>query len=193
MDSSENLLQPDEQQYLLQLARTVIKESANGEENYPGDYYSENLRQQFGVFVTLHKKGELRGCIGYIEGFKPLQDAVIEMAKSAAFNDPRFPSVTFDEVDDLEIEISVLSPIRSIENVDMIEVGKHGLIIEQGFYKGLLLPQVATEYNWDRNTFLSHTCRKAGLNSNAWKEKKTIISIFSAEIFSENDFKDKIS
>jgi len=184
----EDLINTEEREFLLNLTRRVIKESADGN-NYQSDqYFTENLKNEFGVFVTLHKSGELRGCTGFIEGFKPLQDAVIEMAKSAAFNDPRFSPVIEDEVDDLEIEISVLSPIRAIDNIDEIEIGKHGLIIEQGFCKGLLLPQVATENNWDKNTFLQHTCRKAGLNPEAWHERNTNISIFSAEIFSEKDF-----
>ncbi len=187
MNNSENLVQLNERKFLLDLARQVVKDNANGLDYDPPNYFSENLAAEMGVFVTLHKKAELRGCIGYVEGIKPLQDAVIEMAKSAAFNDPRFAPVTSDEVDDLEIEISVLSPIKEIKNVDEIVVGKHGLIVEQGFFKGLLLPQVATENNWDRDEFLKHTCRKAGLPKDAWQEKNTKISIFSAEIFSEKD------
>jgi len=147
--------------------------------------FSDTLSSKLGVFVTLHKLGELRGCIGYVEGIRPLQEAVIEMAQSAAFNDPRFAPVTSEEVNDLELEISVLSPISEVENIDDIEIGKHGLIIEQGFFKGLLLPQVATEQNWNRKEFLQHTCRKAGLPVNAWKEQNTKIYAFSAEIFSE--------
>ena len=185
MLSSENLLNEEERAYLLQLARNTIYKTAKGETPETPEYFSETLSRKLGVFVTLHKLGELRGCIGFIEGIRPLQDAVIEMAQSAAFNDPRFAPVSADEVDDLDLEISVLSPVEELSNVDEIEIGRHGLIIEQGFYKGLLLPQVATENNWDRTEFLQHTCRKAGLPMDAWQDRNTKIFAFSAEIFSE--------
>ena len=185
MSDTDKLLNEDEQLFLLQLARNVIAKTSNGETPEMPEYFSETLSTKLGVFVSLHKKGELRGCIGYVEGIKPLQDGVIEMAQSAAFNDPRFAPVTSDEVDDLELEISVLSPITEVKNINEIVIGKHGLIIEQGFYKGLLLPQVATENHWDRIEFLQHTCRKSGLPIDAWKDKKTKIYFFSAEIFSE--------
>jgi len=185
MRDSINMLNDNERAFLLKLARNVISKTSNGEEIDSLDYYSDTLSSKLGVFVTLHKYGELRGCIGYVEGIRPLQDAVIEMAQSAAFNDPRFDPVSSDEVDDLELEISVLSPIEEVKNIDEIVIGKHGLIIEQGFYKGLLLPQVATENNWDRTDFLQHTCRKSGLPVNAWQDKNTKIYFFSAEIFSE--------
>lgn len=188
MNNSESLLQPEEIKFLLNLARQVITDTANSIKIKNKSYFSDTLKEEFGVFVTLHKNAELRGCIGYIEGIKPLQDAVIDMAKSAAFNDPRFAPVTADEVDDLEIEVSVLSPVREIKSIDEIIIGRHGLIIEQGFYKGLLLPQVATENNWDRDDFLQYTCRKAGLPTDAWQDKTTKISIFSSEIYSETDF-----
>ena len=185
MANSDNLLNDKERSFLLQLARNVISKISVGESVESQDYYSDTLSSKLGVFVTLHKNDELRGCIGFVEGIRPLQDAVIEMAQSAAFNDPRFTSVTSDEVDDLELEISVLSPIEEVKNIEEIVVGKHGLIIEQGFYKGLLLPQVASENHWDRTEFLQHTCRKSGLPVNAWQEKNTKIYFFSAEIFSE--------
>lgn len=185
MPDSHILLNKSERSFLLQLAHKVISDTANGETPEQPDYFSDTLSAKLGVFVTLHKFGELRGCIGFVEGIKPLQDAVIEMAQSAAFNDPRFAPVSPEEVNDLELEISVLSPIEEVNNIDGIEIGKHGLIIEQGFYKGLLLPQVAKENNWDRTEFLQHTCRKSGLPANAWQDDKTKIYFFSAEIFSE--------
>jgi len=185
MLSSENLLNEKERTFLLQLARKTISKTADGETLETPEYFSETLSQKLGVFVTLHKFGELRGCIGFIEGIRPLQDAVIEMAKSAAFNDPRFAAVTSDEVDDLDLEISVLSPVEEVSHVEEIEIGRHGLIIEQGFYKGLLLPQVASENNWDKTEFLQHTCQKSGLPVDAWQDEKTKIYAFSAEIFSE--------
>jgi len=105
------------------------------------------------------------------------------MAIQAAFHDPRFNALTKEEYDDIEIEISVLSPLKKIDSIDEIQVGTHGIYIEKGFYSGLLLPQVATEYGWDRKTFLEHTCYKAGLPKDAYKEKDTNIYIFSADIF----------
>ena len=139
-----------------------------------------------GAFVTLKKQGRLRGCIGLIEGKKPLYETVEEMAQTAAFKDPRFRPVKEDEFKELDIEISALTPLRQIEDVNEIEVGRHGIYIVKGFHSGLLLPQVATEYNWDRNTFLRETCVKAGLPLNAWKDKGTKIFIFSASVFGED-------
>ena len=107
----------------------------------------------------------------------------MEMAQAAAFQDPRFPPLAKNELIDLDIEISVLTPFRLIQDVKEIQVGQHGLYIEKGGYSGLLLPQVATEYHWDRRTFLEHTCLKAGLPGDAWQDKKTKIYVFSAEIF----------
>jgi len=144
---------------------------------------SKTLKEQRGAFVTLNKHGSLRGCIGYIEGYKPLYEAVAEMAEAAAFRDPRFMPLTQDEWKDIEIEISVLTPLERITDINQIKAGKHGIYIKKGFYSGLLLPQVATEYGWDRKTFLEQTCRKAGLPSDAWKEEDTVIYIFSADIF----------
>ena len=142
-----------------------------------------SLMEKRGAFVTLKKHGQLRGCIGHIKGSKPLYKTVGEMAVAAAFNDPRFNPVTEAELSDLEIEVSVLTPLKRIKDLEEIEVGKHGILMKKGFYSGLLLPQVATEYGWDRKTFLEHTCLKAGLSTDAWKDKDTMIYIFSAEVF----------
>jgi AmmeMemoRadiSam system protein A len=141
------------------------------------------LREPRGAFVTLHLGGRLRGCIGLIEAVKPLGETIQEMALAAAFRDPRFPPLTTREFKDIDIEISVLSPLRQIKNVDEIEVGRHGLYICQGSFRGLLLPQVAAEYKWDRDTFLQQTCRKAGLPPTAWQDPRTEIYVFSADIF----------
>ncbi len=143
------------------------------------------LKKHQGAFVTLNKSGLLRGCIGRIVSDSPLYEVVSDMAIEAAIDDPRFPPVTAKELKDIEIDISALSPIEEIKDVNKIEVGKHGIIMRRGFFSGLLLPQVATEYGWDRETFLKHTCLKAGLPEDAWKDKSTQISIFSAEVFSE--------
>ena len=142
-----------------------------------------------GVFVSLHRRGQLRGCIGYLEAVKPLGQSVREMAASAAFHDPRFRPLGKEELADLEVEISVLTPMRLIKNIDEIQVGTHGLYIVQGYSRGLLLPQVATEYQWDRLTFLQQTCHKAGLPPDAWKDPGTKIYTFTAEIFGDNPSK----
>ncbi len=144
---------------------------------------TDNLKAMSGAFVTVNHGDELRGCIGYIRGVMPLHQAVREMAVQAAFHDPRFPPVGKDEYKDIDIEISVLTPLKKVEDVSEIEVGVHGLYIEAGGYAGLLLPQVAREYGWDRITFLEHTCYKAGLSKDAWKLPHTAIYVFSAEVF----------
>lgn len=170
---------------LLEIARTTIETKVQGKDTPQFEVDSDILQEHRGAFVTLHMNGHLRGCIGYIEPIKPLHLTVQEMAESAALRDPRFSPVTENELDDLEIEISALTPLRKIESVDEIEVGVHGIYIKRGYSSGLLLPQVATDYGWDRTTFLEHTCMKAGLPTDAWQEEGTEIYIFSAEIFSE--------
>ena len=147
----------------------------------------ETLKEKRGAFVTLKKHGHLRGCIGYIKAVKPLWETVQEMAVAAAFHDPRFPSLKPDEIQDLTFEISVLSPLKRIKDINEIEVGKHGLYIVRGYNSGLLLPQVAVEYGWDRETFLQETCYKAGLPMQAWMDKETEIYIFSADYFGDTD------
>ncbi len=176
-------LKEEEKRILHQIARTVIENRAKGKPVPEFQIDSPTLKENRGAFVTLHKRGQLRGCIGYIEGRGPLHKTVEEMAEAAAFRDPRFPPVTERELSELEIEISVLTPLQRITDIQRIEVGKHGIYIRKGWFSGLLLPQVATEYGWDRETFLEHTCQKAGLPSSAWKEKDTEIYIFSADIF----------
>jgi len=143
----------------------------------------ERLKENRGAFVTIKEKGQLRGCIGYIQAVKPLYETVKDVAKSAAVNDYRFNPVGQDELDRLELEISALTPLKRIKDISEIEVGKHGLYMRQGFNSGLLLPQVAAEYRWDAETFLKETCRKAGLSQNAWKDMSTEIYIFSADVF----------
>jgi AmmeMemoRadiSam system protein B/AmmeMemoRadiSam system protein A len=144
---------------------------------------TENFKQKRGAFVTLHKNGQLRGCIGYIIPYETLDETVKKMAVAAAFDDPRFPPLSPEEFPEIDIEISALTPLKRIEDINEIEVGKHGIIIKKGYNSGVLLPQVATEYNWDRLTFLDQTCIKAGLSPGCWKEEETEIYIFSAEVF----------
>ena len=173
--------------FLLRYARSVIREKLGMEIEDIDRPDSPILDEKRGGFVTLKKNGRLRGCIGYIEAVKPLLETVNEMAYSAAFNDYRFEPVSREEVEDLAIEISVLSPVRVTEDPSEIVVGKHGIIISAVGKRGLLLPQVAVEYGWDRDTFLDQTCVKAGLPKGAWRKSMTTIEIFSAEIFSEEE------
>lgn len=148
--------------------------------------------KEMGAFVTLNEKGQLRGCIGNMVGRQPLYLTIRDMAIEAATRDPRFPSVEPGELKDIGIEISVLSALEKISSVDKIQIGKHGVLVKKGFNSGVFLPQVATETGWSKEEFLSNLCsHKAGLSPLAWKDKNTEIYIFSAEVFSENDFKEK--
>ena len=147
---------------------------------------SDTLKKDAGVFVSLHKNGRLRGCIGVFASKEPLWKTVQEMAKSAATRDPRFVPVEAEELPSIEIEISVLSPLMKIADVEEIEVGRHGIYIMQGLNRGVLLPQVAIEHGFDRDEFLSETCVKAGLDPEAWREGADIY-IFEAEIFGERE------
>lgn len=177
------MLSQEDKAKLLEIARQTISDLVTKKTAPRFSIQSPVLKELRGVFVTIHKKGELRGCIGYIEPIKPLWEAVRDMAIASAVRDPRFEPVTKDELPLLEIEISVLSPFKKISSIDEIEVGKHGLYIEKQGFSGLLLPQVATEYGWDKKTFLEHTCLKAGLPSNAWKSGAEIYT-FEADVFS---------
>jgi uncharacterized protein len=171
---------------LLKLARTTLKTYLENEKIPPFQTACKSLLEQKGAFVSLHQGDELRGCIGMLVADRELYKIVQHCVLSAALEDMRFNSVTLDEVDDLSIEISVLTPFRHIKDINEIEVGKHGLYIVRGGYRGLLLPQVATQYNWDRMRFLEHTCLKAGLPESAWCDPQTVIYTFEAEVFSDD-------
>ena len=176
-------LQEEEKKTLRRIALAAIEGKLKGTRSAPAEKLSSNLHEKRGAFVSLHKNGRLRGCIGQIAPAEPLHQTIENMAIAAAFDDPRFDPLTLRELKDLELEISVLTPMERLKSSDEIEIGKHGLYIKKGFYSGLLLPQVAAEYGWDRTAFLEETCRKAGLPHGAWKEKGTEIYIFSADIF----------
>ena len=180
-------LSDNDKALLIDIAKKSIAARLEGKDAPDFEITSDNLKKNMGAFVTLKKKGRLRGCIGYIEAIKPLSTPVEEMAQAAAFRDPRFPAVKKEELKDLSFEISALTPLKRISDVNEIEVGKHGIYMVKGLRSGLLLPQVATEYKWDRLTFLEQTCYKAGLASGAWKDKETKIYIFSAEVFGEGE------
>lgn len=172
---------------LLQIARESIATVLDGAHPALDKYEIDDvLRRPAGAFVTLNDRhGELRGCIGSIKPVAALYRAVSMSAVNAAFRDPRFYPVERDELGTLHVEISVMGPIEVIGSFEDIVVGRDGLIVSRGAFAGLLLPQVATEYGWDRDTFLAHTCLKAGLPKDAWRSKDTRIERFSAEVFGE--------
>lgn len=170
---------------LLNIVKKTVAAKVNDKDTPKFTIASETLKEKRGAFVTLKKRGQLRGCIGYIKAVKPLWETVQEMAVAAAFHDPRFPSLKSEEIRDLTFEVSVLSLLKRIKDISEIEVGKHGLYIVRDYKSGLLLPQVAVEYEWDRESFLEETCYKAGLPPQAWKDKDTQIYIFSADYFSD--------
>ena len=170
---------------LLRLAREAIQAyvgSASAAVPVP----SAVLDEPGGAFVTLHKHGELRGCIGHIEPNESLGTVIARCAVAAASADPRFPPITGGELHEIDIEISLLGRLEAIRGPDEIEVGRHGLVVEQGWQRGLLLPQVATEWKWDADTFLAQTCHKAGLPRDAWKHGAKLFR-FEAEVFGESD------
>jgi hypothetical protein len=189
MMMKDEYLSKEEKQKLLKIARASVVETVTGRRQIGISVTEERLKENCGAFVTLKKHGELRGCIGYIIAARPLYETVKDVARSAAINDYRFSPVSGDELDDIELEISVLTPLKICKDVKEIIVGKHGIYIKRGFNSGLLLPQVATEQGWDRETFLKHTCLKAGLPENSWKDASTEIYIYSAEVFDEKQLK----
>ncbi len=194
------MLSEEKGEFLLKLARKSINSYIKDKKIIsPPQKTPESLKETMGAFVTLNKKGidrgkgELRGCIGYCEAIKPLVNAVIEVAISAATSDPRFPPVKESEMSEIGLEISVLSKPKLVEvgnpkdYLKKIKVGVDGLIVEKNFYKGLLLPQVPVEWNWDEEEFLCNTCMKAGLPSDCWYDADTQIFNFQAQIFHEKE------
>lgn len=178
-------LDPEERHTLLDLARQTINARLGGQPLPEPRIDSPTLCEVRGAFVTLKIDEQLRGCIGHVIGVVPLWRAVRDNAVAAAFSDPRFPPVTAEELEKVRLEISALTPLR-VSQPEGVIVGRDGVLIERGTARGLLLPQVAVEYGWDRQTFLDHTCRKAGLDTGCWRHPDTVISIFSAEVFGED-------
>ncbi|MGA2458971.1 MAG: AmmeMemoRadiSam system protein B [Terriglobales bacterium] len=175
-----------EKSELLALARKSAEYAVHEKKAYePTASASEVLNQERGAFVTLRKSGELRGCIGYTSAEKPLYMTVRDTATLAALRDPRFQPVSASELAQLEYEISVLSPLRRVLDVREIKIGQHGLLMKNGAYEGLLLPQVPVEEKWDRQKFLEETCAKAGMHSGCWKDENTDIFMFTAVVFGE--------
>lgn len=173
----------EERELLHQVARQAIASSFADKDYAPPEDAPDHLREERGAFVTLKRQGRLRGCIGHVVGDGPLIETVAEMARAAAFDDPRFKPLQQDELEDLEYEISVLTPPRRITDVSEVQVGRHGLIMKSWLRQGLLLPQVPTEFGWDREQFLIQTCRKAGMDPDCWQDPDTEIYVFSAEVF----------
>ena len=184
------MLSVKDKKKLLKIARESIRSYLENRERLSFDIEEKELRHKRGAFVTLNINGRLRGCIGRIIADKSLYETISQMAIQAAFYDPRFPQLREEEFKNVEIEISILSELKKIEDIKEIKVGIDGILIKKGYHQGLLLPQVATEYSWDRKTFLEHTCLKADLNKDGWDDKDTEIYIFSAEVFSESELKE---
>ena len=181
------MLSAEQRKTLLALARSTIEQYLKDGTRPPLPPAEGVLAEVCGAFVTLHRRGRLRGCIGNMVGQGPLVETIQEMAIAAATQDPRFSRVRPEELAEIDLEISVLSPLKRIKDVGEIEVGTHGILMRRGMSQGVLLPQVATEWGWDREEFLVHSCEKAGLPPDAWQDPQTVIEIFSAEVFGEKN------
>lgn len=178
------MLNQTEQAILLKIARAAIESSVLGRPIPQIEAETPGLSSGSGAFVSIHKNGRLRGCIGSFASPKPLYKTVFEMAVAAAMQDPRFQPLKEDELSLIKLEISVLSPLKTIKEISEIEIGRHGLYLVKGAKKGVLLPQVAIENDLDAQEFIEQTCLKAGLDPDEWKKGATI-SIFEAEIIKE--------
>lgn len=174
-----------QQKEMIAIARAAVRGSVTGRP-VPAAVDAGDVPDASGAFVTLKKHGHLRGCIGTLECRRSLAEEIARVAVSAAREDPRFEPVREAELDDLDIEVSVLGPLEEIDprDPDAIVIGRHGLVVEQGRRRGLLLPQVAPEWGWDRDEFLAHTCAKAGLSADAWKNGAKVYR-FDAEVFGD--------
>ena len=177
------MIELDDQQRLLTLARRAL-EARVRREPAPVPERGGALDNPHGAFVTIHCHGDLRGCLGRLDPREPLAEIVAQLAASVSDSDPRFPPVRPGELGGIEVEISVLTPEREVTSIADVEVGRHGLIVEQGGRRGLLLPQVAAEHGWDAETFVSHTCLKAGLPSDAWRHGARVL-VFEAQVFGD--------
>jgi AmmeMemoRadiSam system protein A len=179
----------EDRRILLAIARRAITAYVTGAAR-PGDDGGETPALSTppsgsaGVFVTLHEDHQLRGCIGHMDPDEPLVDALVDAAVAACSHDPRFPPVRRDDLSRISIELSILGPLEPVATIDDIEIGRHGLLVEQGDRRGLLLPQVAVEHQWNPATFVAHTCRKAGLSDHAWP-RDAVLWKFDAEVFGE--------
>ena len=182
----EYMLNNQQRKKLLGIARASINTYLQSGKKMELSETDPLLNQEMGAFVTLNKHGKLRGCIGNLSASQPLYLTIGDMAVEAAVDDPRFPALTLSELKDVDIEISVLSPLKRVDSAQRIELGKHGVLVRKGYQSGVFLPQVATETGWSKEEFLNNLCaHKAGLAQDAWKDKNTELYIFDAEVFSE--------
>ncbi len=171
---------------LLEGAHNAIDASLTNSDPLPETVDDPELNQTVGCFVTIHKDGQLRGCIGNFVSEQPLHLEVAQMAVAAATADPRFYAMDQNDVGNYSLDISVLSPLNKIEDITQVEVGVHGIYLEKDYSRGVLLPQVASEQGWDRQTFIEQTCVKAGLSTDAWKSSRTTIYTFTAQVISDS-------
>ncbi len=182
------MLNEKQRKVLLKIARDTIDLYLRKGERLDVKVDDDLLKQDMGAFVTLHKRGNLRGCIGHMEARAPLYLTIRDMAIAASTQDPRFPTVRLDEMDAIDIEISVLSPMQLIDDYNLIEAGRHGVMVKRGLSSGVYLPQVAIETGWNRDQFMNSLCaQKAGIPEDAWKTGDCEISIFTAEVFGERN------
>lgn len=180
----EKELNANEKAALLDIARKAIETCVRTGKKYVEPREEKALNRRNGCFVTIKQGGQLRGCIGNFQSELPLFREVAEMAIASASKDPRFYPMKEDDLQNFALEISVLSPLKKIDSIEEIEVGKHGIYLERGYYRGVLLPQVATEYGWSALEFLAQTCLKARLPENAWEHAGTRLQVFETEIIS---------
>jgi AmmeMemoRadiSam system protein A len=182
------MLTNEEKRELLVIARDAIETLVRRRGRSPTrSVVHQRLSQQCGAFVTLRLDHQLRGCIGYIESARPLSEVVEEVAGKAATEDPRFQPLSVFELDQIDIEISILSPLIRISSINEIVIGVHGVVLELGGMRGLLLPQVAVEHQLERETFLNAVAKKAGLGTYAWKDPNAKVYVFTAEVVQEAD------
>ncbi len=182
------MLNDEDAKILFRIAREAISSACRHQQYLPPAQEGKVLNRRAGCFVTIKKHGQLRGCIGNFQSSIPLYREVAQMAAAAATGDTRFNPMSIEELESAELEITVLTPLEKIEDIKQIEIGRHGLYIEKSFHRGVLLPQVASEYGWDRETFLAQTCIKAGLKMDAWRDQEADIYIFSGQILNEGQF-----
>jgi len=180
------MIDRDDQRRLLALARRAL-EARVRRQPPPDPARGGALEAPAGAFVTIHNRGELRGCLGRLDTRAPLGETVAQLAASVSDSDPRFDPVSLLELPDIDIEISVLTPEQEIDSIAAIELGRHGVIVEDGPCRGLLLPQVATEQRWDREAFVSHACLKAGLPRDGWQRGARLL-VFEAQVFGELEY-----
>ncbi|MCL2294511.1 MAG: AmmeMemoRadiSam system protein A [Spirochaetes bacterium] len=180
----EFVITEEEKKILLESARETIAAKL---ENRKAVYTpaTKTLEAINGAFVTLHKFGQLRGCIGNLIGVKPLYATIREMALASAFDDPRFPPLSKKELEEIDIEISVLSPLKKINSIDEIKIGEHGILLKMGFSSATFLPQVAVEQKWGVKELMENVCFKAGMDVNSWKAPDAELFVYSAIVFGE--------